>query len=66
MKAKSRNELALERAFLSSIDKRSFLVKIRHGSGDKTLSHYAGSHDGSRENRTAPTIALFQVIINHT
>jgi hypothetical protein len=39
VKAKSRNELVLERATPSSIDEQSFLMQIRHGSGDKTLSH---------------------------
>lgn len=55
VKAKSRNELALEHAILSSIDEH--LVKIGHGSRDKTLSHYAGVRDGSKENRAAPATA---------
>jgi len=66
VKAKSTFELALGCTFLSSVNERSFLVKIHHGSRDKTLSHYAGSLDGSMENRTARTIAVLQVVINRT
>jgi hypothetical protein len=50
VKAKNRNEPALERATSSRIDEQSFLVKIRDGGGDKTLSHYARVHEACKEN----------------
>ena len=53
VKAKSRNELVLGRAIPPNIREQSFSVQIRHGSGNKTLSHYARDHHAPKENRTA-------------
>jgi hypothetical protein len=64
VKVKSRSELALERAIPCGIDERSFSMQIRHGSGDKTLSHYAGVHDTPKQNRAAPRIDTHQLIIH--
>ena len=48
VKVKSRNELVLGRAFAPGICEQSFSVQIRHGSRNKTLSHYTRTHHTAR------------------
>jgi len=50
VKAKNRNEQALERATASRIDEQSFSVRICDGGEDMTLSHCAQVHEACKEN----------------
>lgn len=66
VKVKSRNELVLGRAISPDIHEQSFSVQIRHGRGNKTLSHHASAHHAPKENRAAPTMAITGPTIHRT
>ena len=65
VKVKSRNELVLGRVIPPDIREQSFLVQIRHGSRNKTLSYHARTHHATKENRTTPTMAIPGSPIHH-
>jgi hypothetical protein len=58
VKVKSRNELVLGRVIPPDIREQSFLVQIRHGSGNKTLSYHDRVYHATKENRATPAMAV--------
>ena len=64
VKVKSRKALVLGRVIPPDIREQSFLVQIRHGSGNKTLSHHAKALHAPNEDRTASTMAISGLTIH--